>query len=91
MSEANAKPIDCVEAARRLWAYLDGELEAPSAVEMERHLGECTRCFGVAQTQRHFLSVVSDLPADAEATADLLARVKAALRTARASRRSDEK
>ena len=91
MSEANVKPIDCVEAARRLWAYLDGELEAPSAAEMERHLGECTRCFGVAETQRRFLGVVSDLPANAETTADLHARVEAALRTARASRQSDEK
>jgi len=90
MSEVTVKPIDCLEAARRLWAYLDGELEAPSAAEVEQHLGECTRCFGVAQTQRHFLGVVSDLPADADATADLLARVEAALRTARASRQSDE-
>ena len=90
MSEAIVKPIDCFEAARRLWAYLDGELEAPSAAEVERHLGECTKCFGVAQTQRHFLGVVSDLSADADATTDLLARVEAALRTARASHQSDE-
>lgn len=90
MSQGTVKPIDCFEAARRLWAYLDGELELSSAAEVERHLGECTRCFGVCQAQRRFLGVVRDLPADAESSADLLARVKAVLRTDSASRRSDE-
>jgi anti-sigma factor RsiW len=91
MSEGTVKPIDCFEAARRLWAYLDGELEPSSAAEVERHLGECTRCFGVCQTQRRFLGVVRDLPADADGSADLLARVKAVLRTASAPRQSHER
>ena len=82
MSEVAVKPIDCFEAARRLWAYLDGELGAPSAAEVERHLGECARCSAVAQAQRRFLGVVGDLSADAAAAADLRARVEAALRRA---------
>jgi anti-sigma factor (TIGR02949 family) len=88
MSEGTVKPIDCLEAARRLWAYLDGELQSSSSAQVERHLRECTRCFRVSQTQRQFLGVVRD--PGANATPDLLARVKAALRTARVSRRSEE-
>ena len=91
MSEVAVKPIDCSEAARRLWAYLDGELAAPSAAEVERHLGECGRCFPISQAQRRFLGLVGDLSADADAAADLRARVEAALQTARAARSSDQK
>ena len=90
MSELAVKPIDCFEAARRLWAYLDGELEAPSAAEVERHLGECAKCLGVTQAQRRFLGVVGDLSPDVNAASDLRARLEATLRTARASRPSDE-
>lgn len=90
MSEVAMKPIDCSEAARRLWAYLDGALEAPSVAEVERHLKECARCFGVTQAQRRFLDVVGDLSADTNAASDLRARLEATLRTARASQPSDE-
>jgi RNA polymerase sigma-70 factor, ECF subfamily len=89
MHDAVVKPIDCLEAARRLWAYLDGELEVRLAAEVDGHLGECARCFGVSQTQRRFLDAVRDLSADPSAAADLRARLEAVLRTARAS--SDKK
>lgn len=82
MSETAVKPIDCVEAARRLWAYLDGELDAPSAAEVERHLGECARCREVSRTQRRFLGLLGDLSADAPGAVDLRARVEAVLRSA---------
>jgi mycothiol system anti-sigma-R factor len=91
MSEGTVKPIDCLESGRRLWAYLDGELEPSSAAQVEQHLEECTRCFGVCQTQRRFLGVVRDLPSGSDAAPDLLARVKAALQTARVSRPAEEK
>lgn len=89
MHSAVVKPIDCLEAARRLWAYLDGELEVQLAAEVDQHLGECARCFGVSRTQRRFLDAVRDLSADPSAAADLRARLEAVLRTARAS--SDKK
>lgn len=89
MSEVGVKPIDCFEAGRRLWAYLDQELEAPSAAELERHLEECAKCSAVAQTQQRFLDVVGNLPADADAAADLRVRLEAAIRAARASGPSD--
>ena len=91
MSDAAVKAIDCLEVARRLWAFVDGELEATSAAEVERHLGECARCFGVTQAQRRFLEAVGDLSTDANAAVDLRARLVEALRTARASRPSDGK
>lgn len=90
MSEVAVGPIDCFEAARRLWAYLDGELEALSAAEVERHLGECARCLGVTQAQRRFLDVVGDLSTDANPASDLRGRLEAMLRTARESRPPDE-
>lgn len=55
MSEGTVKPIDCFEAARRLWAYLDGELEPSSAAEMEQHPGAITalaRRFSLAAPPR---------------------------------------
>lgn len=82
MSETAVKPIDCVVAARRLWAYLDGELDAPSAAEVERHLGECARCRDVSLTQRRFLGLLGDLSADAPGAEDLRVRIEAALRSA---------
>jgi mycothiol system anti-sigma-R factor len=90
MSEVGVKRIECSEAASRLWAYLDGELDSLSAAEVERHLEECGRCFPTSQAQRRFLSLVGDLSADASAVADLRARVEAALRAARAFPPSDE-
>lgn len=37
-------PIDCDTAVRRLWDFLDGELRAVSAAEVEAHLATCERC-----------------------------------------------
>jgi anti-sigma factor RsiW len=90
MSEAAVKPIDCMEAARRLWAYLDGELDAPSAAEVERHLGECARCREVTRTQRRFLGLLGDLSTDAPGAVDLRVRVEAALRSAGVPRPPDD-
>lgn len=34
----------CMRAARVLQSYLDGEVDAPTARAVERHLEECRRC-----------------------------------------------
>ena len=39
-------PMPCAETESRLEAYFDGELDALSAAEMERHIGECAECRG---------------------------------------------
>lgn len=45
--------IDCTEAVRRMWAYLDHVLERGPAEEFETHLDACQRCCGELEFSRH--------------------------------------
>ena len=36
--------MDCTDIRNRLHAYLDQELELPSAMEVDRHLASCEAC-----------------------------------------------
>jgi len=45
--------IDCTEAVRRMWAYLDHALERGPAEEFETHLDACQRCCGELEFSRH--------------------------------------
>jgi anti-sigma factor (TIGR02949 family) len=45
-------PIDCEEAIRRLAIYLDQELDAEAAAEVEAHLERCRSCFSRAEFER---------------------------------------
>ena len=83
MSDQEVVHIDCTEAARRLWAYLDGELDAPSAAEIEAHLAWCAKCLRLSQSQREFLGLLHDdrTPVGLEAQANAL-RVKVQQRIA---------
>jgi anti-sigma factor (TIGR02949 family) len=81
MSADASKTIDCTEAARRLWAFLDGELPEATAAEVSAHLDACAACLRVSEEQRRFLEAVSDLaPVEDDATAALRAKVRALLR-----------
>jgi anti-sigma factor (TIGR02949 family) len=45
--------IDCATAVRRLWDYLDGELDDARMAEVDAHLDACRRCpphFAFART-----------------------------------------
>ena len=52
--------IDCREAVRRMWAYLDHELAATPVSEFEAHLETCQRCCGELEFSRHLREVVAD-------------------------------
>lgn len=81
MSDDAPKTIDCEQAARRLWAFLDGELPEASAAEVSAHLDTCAKCLRVSEEQRRFLDAVGDLaPVEDDATAALRAKVRALLR-----------
>lgn len=41
--------ISCSEAVRRLWEYLDQELDRGEQVQVEDHLALCRRCCGEAE------------------------------------------
>jgi anti-sigma factor (TIGR02949 family) len=45
--------IDCREAVRRMWAYLDRALDAEPAAELESHLETCVKCCGELEFSRH--------------------------------------
>jgi anti-sigma factor (TIGR02949 family) len=59
--------INCAEATRRLWEYLDGTIEAADRALIEEHLARCRRCCGereFAEALRDFLTAHAreDLP-----------------------------
>ncbi|HLA17381.1 MAG TPA: zf-HC2 domain-containing protein [Candidatus Limnocylindrales bacterium] len=52
--------IDCREAVRRMWTYLDEALEAKPAEEFEAHLLTCQRCCGELEFNRQMRDVVAE-------------------------------
>jgi mycothiol system anti-sigma-R factor len=51
--------IDCREAVRRMWTYLDQSLELTSTDELEQHLETCQRCCGELEFSRHIREKVA--------------------------------
>ena len=61
--------IDCREAVRRLWEYLDRALSAEERDAIEEHLGLCRQCCGEVEFAKQLRSFLrdrasADLPAD---------------------------
>jgi len=45
--------IGCLEAIEAFYAYLDGELSDPAAIEdFEHHMSHCRSCFSRAEVER---------------------------------------
>jgi mycothiol system anti-sigma-R factor len=70
--------IRCEEVLKHLFAYLDGELEADSHAEIERHLEECRGCYSRAEFERLLKKRVAELGQE-KAPAALRQRVRALL------------
>ena len=68
--------IDCREAVRRMWAYLDHELEARPVTEFEAHLETCQRCCGELEFSRHLREIVADDERSPTMPPDLRSRVE---------------
>ena len=68
--------IDCREAVRRMWAYLDHELEAKPVTEFEAHLETCERCCGELEFSRHLRAMVADDERSPAIPADLRSRIE---------------
>lgn len=77
---ASPSPIACHTAVRRLWDFLDGELDAASAAEVEAHLATCVLCAPHFAFARAFLDAVAASTPAEEVPAPLRRRVLAALR-----------
>lgn len=67
--------IDCREAVRRMWAYLEHELPAAPTAEFETHLDACQRCCGELEFSRHLREMVVERAAMPAVPADVRARI----------------
>jgi mycothiol system anti-sigma-R factor len=69
--------IDCREAVRRMWTYLDQALERTSTVELEEHLETCQRCCGELEFSRHVREKVAAGDGSLALPPDLRTRIEA--------------
>jgi anti-sigma factor (TIGR02949 family) len=69
------KPVNCEQVLRHLLAYLDGELDAADAADIQRHLEACRGCFSRARFERELKRHVSE-SATRAAPATLQARLR---------------
>ena len=78
--------IDCREAVRRMWAYLDQALDPTPTTELETHLETCQRCCGELEFSRHVREKVAASAADAALPPEVRTRIETLLgsRTAEA-------
>jgi mycothiol system anti-sigma-R factor len=67
--------IDCREAVRRMWSYLDRALEPRPLEEFEAHLDSCTRCCGELEFNRHLREMISTREGTSPIPADLQGRI----------------
>lgn len=60
--------MSCSEVTKRLWAFLDGELDLASEGEVRAHLEMCQRCYPRYDFQRayfHLMQRLAKAPPDA--------------------------
>jgi mycothiol system anti-sigma-R factor len=63
--------IDCEEALRRLFEYLDAELRGESQREMDQHLERCRSCFSRVEFEKRLKTYTAEagrepVPSDLE-------------------------
>lgn len=51
--------MECLDCVKRLWEYLDGELEAEEVLAMRCHLSVCAGCRPAYECDRAFLAVLA--------------------------------
>jgi mycothiol system anti-sigma-R factor len=67
--------IDCREAVRRMWSYLDRSLQPEPLEELEAHLDTCTRCCGELEFSRHLREMVATREGTRAIPPDIQARI----------------
>jgi mycothiol system anti-sigma-R factor len=68
--------IDCREAVRRMWTYLEHELGSASTDELERHLENCRRCCGELEFSRRMRDMVAAKEGATGMPPDVRTRIK---------------
>ncbi|MBI2839081.1 MAG: zf-HC2 domain-containing protein [Acidobacteria bacterium] len=75
MTGSKAKQLNCQEALRKVFDFVDGALEGVSLVEMRTHLATCRHCFDRAEFERLLKARMARLKAN-PASGELRARVQ---------------
>lgn len=57
----NDRPIPCNHVVKRLWAFIDGELDAASEREIRAHLEMCQQCYPRYDFQRAYFRLMQRL------------------------------
>jgi anti-sigma factor (TIGR02949 family) len=81
MTEPNA-PVECAAAMRKLFDFLDGELDEEAMAAVRSHLAVCAKCYPHYDFERTFLEAVAATRAERPAPSALRGRVLARLREA---------
>jgi anti-sigma factor (TIGR02949 family) len=68
--------IDCREAVRRMWDYLEASLGATPTEEFEEHLQTCQRCCGELEFNRHVRETVAAREGRDPIPAELAGRIE---------------
>ncbi len=71
--------IDCREAVRRMWAYLEHALEQSQAGELDAHLESCKRCCGELEFARHLRKLLAESERLESMPPELRARIELVL------------
>lgn len=79
MSAPKINAIQCEEALKRLFAYLDHELHGRRHEEMDRHLKTCRSCFSRAEFERRLKTQLAEVGQE-KAPANLEQRIFALLK-----------
>lgn len=83
MAERSTDPVsarvDCTEAVRQLFVYLDGELTEERRKSIKAHLDECVHCEDSAQFEAELRSIIATRSQE-RVPAELLARIQSAIR-----------
>ena len=79
MTIVNPQSIDCREAMRQLYDYLDGELSEERMQVIRQHLQSCAPCFAHATFEQDLLAVLASGWQSVAASSQLRARIKESL------------
>jgi anti-sigma factor (TIGR02949 family) len=78
----NPQPIDCREAMRQLYDFLDGELSDERMQLIRHHLQNCAPCYAHAEFEQDLLAVLAAGWQNVAASSQLRTRIKESLAVA---------
>ena len=80
--EHHGDEVDCADALRELYTFLDGELTVERRAVIEEHLEQCHHCIGAFDFEAELKIVIAERCREA-APPDLRQRIATALRDLR--------